>query len=309
MHRWPFFAFLAAASLSSACGGAPAPRPLPVTQASEELVLPRRTSHEGHAYARLVLRFIGIEHAPARELVRDMLVTHGLVDQATVDRDGLVILGWYMDHGRIEARVTNEVTADRAADRVTVTFRVHEGEIFRVRALDVYEALDGKRAPALGWVPKLRPGDIFRRMELITSLDAVRTTYHDLGYAYADVVPKIVTDSAAHQVSIEVPVARGPLTFIERVRIAGHHATSEATIRGELLFKEGDRYSDKALLDSKQRLLDTEWFESIALSMTDGSAVGKVVISVEVTERPASKLPKVAGRATPTIAHPRADGS
>ena len=248
----------------------------------------RKVSWNGHVFSRLELRFEGNESAPADALARDLDVVHGLVERDYLARDALVIAAWYYDHGYADVHV-DPPDVRAAGDTVIVTFRIREGGVYTIAALDCYEDLgSGKRAVPLGWKTTLGPGARFARRELLDSTRAMEVTYRDLGFAYVDARTATELDKASHRISIVIPVLRGPFTRFQALVFVGNKTIPEATLRKEVLVTEGDPYHETKLMNSRQRLLDTGWFLRVDVWTKKAQKEDEVVVTFELDERPQS---------------------
>lgn len=254
----------------------------PTAPPSNDVSLTRPVRYEGLDYRRLRLRFVDAEHLRAGAIAHELQIVHGRVDGDLLHYDELVVLGWYFDHGYVAAKVAS--TAIGAGDTLTVTFTVVEGSVYRVRSLEVLEG----GAPALGWKPPLQAGDVFSRIALARALDRVRRTYRDLGYAYMTAAPETSIDTTRNELTIRVPVERGPVVTFETIDVVGLHTIALPTVLAQLLVAPGDRYHETKLEDSKKRLLETAWFTRVDLATHQGSTPDKIRLSVEVDERPSS---------------------
>jgi outer membrane protein insertion porin family len=276
--------------LLCACGrpSAVAPRPTAVNEVS----VARAVLYDGARYKTLRLRFIGNEHAESTALARELTITHGLVDRELLDHDKLLIASFYYDRAYLDVSITESVTT--SADAVTVTFTIREGSPYHVRSIAAWEDISGKRTDPIAWSNKLRPGDLFRRAELLHSLDVMRTAYQDLGYASVEANPDFDYDQQSHELTIRVPVTRGPVTYFEQIDIVGEGKLAQDVIRKELLVKVGDRFSMSALIASKKKLIDSAWFTQVDFATFPGTTKDRIRLSVEVAERPASSPGEVA---------------
>lgn len=79
----------------------------------------------------------------------------------------------------------------------------------------------------------------------------------------------------------------GPVVVIERIVVDGNRSTAERLIRRALPVHEGDvlRAGDPRLGAAKYKVLALGYFREVDLSLSKGSARGKVVLSVHVVER------------------------
>jgi hypothetical protein len=79
----------------------------------------------------------------------------------------------------------------------------------------------------------------------------------------------------------------GPVIMIESIEIMGNTATQTELIRRALPIQPGDilHASDSRLRDTRFKVLALGYFRDVALAMRKGSARGRVVIEIHVSER------------------------
>jgi outer membrane protein assembly factor BamA len=266
------------------------PRPVAAKPSFEELVIHGYVHVGTQTLTRLKLRFFGAAHVKATELAKDFaLLKYRDLESDVLERDALWVTAWYYDHGYLEVNVTHEAEVD--GTEAIVTYRVREGSQYKLRGLDVVEAIDGKLYPPIGWKAPLGKGDVFSRTAMAEALAAMRTAYADLGYAYVEADPESTLDLEKHEVSLVVRVVRGKLQFLEDVNIVGNKKIATEVLRQELLVKPMDRYNETALLQSKQKLLDTGWFVRVDVSTKKGTNADRTIVTFEVEEtRPGTAL-------------------
>lgn len=200
----------------------------------------------------------------------------------------------YYDRGYLTMRVGTpriELTPDRRF--IDITIPVAEGPRFRIGRLRVVEQDDeGNEVEPLGGRRRVReliaaePGDWFSRTALGQSLLSVTRHYRDAGYAHVDVQPETDLDLERNVVDLAIVVRRGPLTRIERINVRGNTKTRDSVIRREIRIAEGDLYSQTQLEQSRAFIQALGYFERVELSESDGSAPDRIVVNVEVAERP-----------------------
>lgn len=276
------------ASLMACAKPAVAPSPPTVN----EISFKRPVEYGGKRYQRLRIELAGADHLRAGEIVRDLRVMFGVVDPEILEYDRLVLNAWYYDHGFVAVKVSDVVSIH--GDEVVVTFTIREGEVYRVRALDVFEDVEGKRAPPLGWKNTVHAGDVFQRAVVIRAMDDVRRAYHDLGYAYVEANPESTVDPEKHEISLRVAIRRGPHTTFEAIDVTGASKIPLAAIRNEIAVHVGEPYSETKLEQTKKNLEASAWFETVAIATFDGSSKDRIRVSIEVKERASTSLGEVA---------------
>ncbi len=268
------------------------------------------TEHDQVSVRRVT--FIGNEHITTEELRSVMFIGNpgllafgsgGPFRQDAFERDIAVISALYYDRGFLQVSVNTPrimLTPDRSGIEVSVT--INEGPRFKIRQLRVYERgpdgrevepLEGRRA--LRMMVRAQSGDYFNRAELLADLDSIRTLYKDAGYANVTADPETQINPDTRQVDVVVPVVRGPLVHFERIEFRGNTKTRDRVIRRELEIEEGGLYSETGLERSRRRVTALGYFERVDFSTEQGSAPDKMIVYVDVTERPTGTFQVGAG--------------
>ncbi|HVW24308.1 MAG TPA: outer membrane protein assembly factor BamA [Polyangiaceae bacterium] len=223
--------------------------------------------------------------------------------QDAFERDIAVISALYYDRGYLSVQISTPrvmLTPDRNGIEVSIT--IDEGPRFKIRQFRVYEKgpddrevepLEGRRH--LRNMVRAKPGDYFNRAELLEDLNAIRTMYHDAGYANVEANPETKLDPDTHEVDVIVPIVRGPIVYFERIEISGNTKTRDKVIRREMEIEEGKKYSESLLERSRQRITALGYFERVDISTSEGSAPDKLKAIVEVSERPTGTFQVGAG--------------
>jgi len=282
-----------------------------IPQKNNEVTVRFKIEEHGQVSVRRIT-FIGNEHISDEEL-REVMFTGqsgffafgsgGPFRQDAFERDIAVISALYYDRGFLSVTINTPrimLTPDRNGIEVSIT--IDEGPRYRIRQLRVYErGPDGNEVEPIGGRRNLRmmvrtkSGDYFNRAELLEDLQAIRTLYRDHGYAKVEASPQTRLDPERREVDIEVPVVRGPLVYFERIEVRGNSKTRDKVVRRELEVAEGDLFNETKLEESRKRITALGFFERVDISQEDGSAPDKMVVYIEVSERPTGTFQVGAG--------------
>jgi outer membrane protein insertion porin family len=258
------------------------------------------------------ITFIGNEHVPAAE-IRDTMQTGnggffafgsgGPYRQDVFERDVLMLSATYYDKGYLSVQIgTPRVMLTPDREGIDIELTIHEGPRYKIRQLRIYERdNEGKEVEPLGGRQALRSmigeqsGDYFNRAELIKELQAVRTLYRDAGFANVEAEPETELDPIHDQVDIVVPIRRGPPVRIERIQVKGNTKTRDKVIRREVVLEEGHLYSESGQEQSKRRITALGYFDRVDISTEQGSSPDKIIVNIEVTEKPTGTFQVGAG--------------
>ncbi|HUG37404.1 MAG TPA: outer membrane protein assembly factor BamA, partial [Candidatus Limnocylindrales bacterium] len=217
---------------------------------------------------------------------RQYWVLRGTLQRQKLDEDLDRITQFYADHGYIQARVESATTqVDRNRARVTIRIAVGAGPQFKVGGVDV----TGNQVLPVEEIRrriKLATGDVFSRSKLRDSVKAIQDLYGVIGRASVDVNPNTIQDSANRLVNITFEINEGPEVFVERINIAGNTRSQEKILRREIPMNEGDLFTTAKLVRARQKLTNLGYFESVRATTTPGSTKDKIVVNIEVTEKP-----------------------
>ena len=216
---------------------------------------------------------------------RQYWILRGTVQRQRLDEDVDRILQTYNDHGYIQARVeSHDVTVDREKARVTINIVVVEGSQHHVASVGFTGVTLVPESEVRRQV-KLKAGDVFSRSALRDSVKSIEDLYSNIGRASAEVNPKLDVQPES-KITILFEVNEGPTVYVERINIAGNVRSQDKILRRELQMAEGEIFTLRKLQRSKQRLTNLGYFEKVEVNTAPGSDKTKIVVNIDVTERP-----------------------
>ena len=217
---------------------------------------------------------------------RQFFILRGTVQRQKLEEDAERIVTFYNDNGYIQARVeSTDTQVDRQNARVTIKIVVVEGPQFKVGGVDI----TGNNVLPIEEIRRrvlFKPDDIYSRSKLRESVKAITDVYGTIGRASADVDPQIALDVPNRKVNITFQIAEGPEVFVERINISGNTRSQEKILRREIPMHEGDLFTTQKLERAKQKLRNLNYFEKVETKTTPGSSKDKIVVNIEVTEKP-----------------------
>jgi outer membrane protein insertion porin family len=216
---------------------------------------------------------------------RQYWVLRGTVQRQRLDEDVERIVGLYNDHGYVQARVeSHDITVDREKARVTIEIVVVEGAQYRVGDITI-NGLTMLPETEVRRQLKFKTGSVFSRTGLRESVQSVTDLYSTIGRASADIVPH--TDQTPdNRINITLDVTEGPEVYVERININGNVRSQDKILRRELPMVEGDLFTLQKLQRARQKLVNLGYFESVNATTVPGTDKSKIIVNIDVTERP-----------------------
>jgi outer membrane protein insertion porin family len=213
----------------------------------------------------------------------------GVLKREEMNNDVERIKEILLNRGYLNAQVglpTVELSDDKKW--FAVTYPVTEGEPFTIgdigfRGNVVFED------PELRQGLKMKVGEIFQRQKLRDEITRLKDLYGSKGYAFADVVPNVIPNSAERTAAIILTVKEGELMQIRQINIHGNEKTKDNVIRREIRLDEQDVIDTPALKRSFQRLNNLNFFETVEI-LPEQVAPDKVDLNVKVKEKPTGQF-------------------
>lgn len=205
-------------------------------------------------------------------------------DRVEADRD--LIRRFYLKNGYADVQVVAALTEyDPDKKGFLVTFKIDEGQQYRVGSVDFQTSIPTLDAATLRSFSRVNVGSIYNAEALEKSVEEMQIEASRRGYAFAVVRPRGDRNFEQHTVSIVFAVDEGPRTYIERINIRGNTRTRDYVIRREFDLSEGDAYN-RALVDrAERRLKNLDFFKSVKIVTEPGSSTDRIILIVDLEEK------------------------
>ena len=199
---------------------------------------------------------------------------------------------FYLTQGYADFRVVQalaELTPDRKD--FVITYVVEEGPRYKFGTVEADSALrDFPNAKVLQ-LAKIKPGGWFNAKEVEDSVTNLNEAAGALGYAFADINPAYDRDAEKRLMNLTIKVTPTPRVYVERIDVTGNTSTRDKVIRREFRINEGDAFNALKVKRSQDRLQSLGYFqEKLEIKQTEGSAPDRVVLGVNVEEKPTGQL-------------------
>jgi outer membrane protein insertion porin family len=205
-------------------------------------------------------------------------------DRVEADRD--LIRRFYLKNGYADVQVVAVLSEyDPERKGFTVTFKIEEGQQYRVGSIDVRSNIRSLDPSGLRSYLRMGVGSVYNAEALEKSVEDISVEASRRGYAFANVRPQGDRNFENHTVAITLLIDEGQRTYVERINIRGNTRTREYVIRREFDISEGDAYN-RALVDrAERRLKNLDYFKSIKISNEPGSSPDRVILNVDIEEK------------------------
>jgi outer membrane protein insertion porin family len=249
---------------------------------------------EGDKVRIRAIRFVGnqaYEDGTLKDLMKtsergfwSWITSSGDLNRDDLNQDVARLTAFYHNNGYIEARVADPVI-EHEESWITITIKIDEGAQYRVGEVRMTGDLIRPAEELLE--PLTIPETEFYSREVVRNdVLTLSDLYADEGYAYADIAPAIERREADREVDLAFRIDKKNQVYFERIRISGNTKTRDKVIRRELRVVEGGLYSGQDLKRGIRNLRRLDFFEDIKVNTRRGSADDRMVLDIDVTEKP-----------------------
>jgi len=212
------------------------------------------------------------------------VTSSGDLNRDNLEQDIARLSAFYHNNGFVQARV-GEPQVEFKDKWIDITIKIDEGPRFKVGTVDISGDLVLPKEALLEKV-KIAKETYYNREILRDDVLVLTDLYSDEGYAYADIAPRIETDSDNLKVNITLVVDKGKQVYFEKIIIGGNTKTRDKVIRRQLRVYEQEVYSGRRLKRGINNLYRIDYFEDIKVNTEKGSSDDKMILKVDVTEKP-----------------------
>ncbi|TES88009.1 MAG: outer membrane protein assembly factor BamA [Desulfobacteraceae bacterium] len=212
------------------------------------------------------------------------MTSSGDLNREDLDQDVAKLSAFYYNNGYIQAKV-GEPQIEYKGNRIDIKIKIDEGPRFRVGKVDITGDLVLPEKELLEKL-KITNETYYNREVVRNDILAITDLYSDEGYAYAEISPRIEKNIEELMVNIVYVVEKGNQVYFERIIIGGNTKTRDKVIRRELKVYEQELYSGLRLKRSVRNLYRLDFFEDIKVNTVKGSDDEKMILKIDVTEKP-----------------------
>lgn len=213
----------------------------------------------------------GVEFSGAREFDKEVLTKamrdiglaeSRIFDRALVERAEQELKRQYLSRGMYGVEITTTVTPIER-NRVNVSFAVNEGEVARIRQINIIgnkAFSDGALRSVLslrtpGWFTWYSKADQYSRQKLTGDIEALRSFYLNRGYLEMQVESTQVSISPdKRDIYITLNIKEGERFTVADVNLEGEMLGQEEELKALVQLKSGDVYSGEKLTESVMKI-------------------------------------------------------
>ncbi len=217
-------------------------------------------------------------------------------DEDRLSYDQELLRNYYFSQGYADFKII-DATSELANDKSNffVTFTVEEGARYKVAGSEIISHIKHLDSSVLNKAITFDNGDWYDANEVKRSVEKMTELLGDLQYAFVDIRPDIRKNREDATLEVVFVINETPRVFVERINVNGNIRTLDKVLRREMEVVEGDPFNRSKLSKSERNLKNLNFFESVDMKVSQGSAPDKTVIDIDVQEKSTGELSIGAG--------------
>jgi outer membrane protein insertion porin family len=212
------------------------------------------------------------------------LTSSGELNREDLNQDVTKLAAFYHNNGYIDAKV-GEPVIEFSDNWIYITIKIEEGSQFRVGKIDLTGDLVQPKEKLIEQL-KIREEEYYNREVVRNDVLLLTDICADVGYAYAEVMPRIDEDRKNLIVNITYAIDKKKKVYFDKILIGGNSKTRDKVIRRQLKVYEKELYNGKGLKGGVRSLYRTDYFEDIKVNTQKGGAEDQMTLKVDVAEKP-----------------------
>lgn len=223
----------------------------------------------------------------------------GSYKQDKFDHDVQVLQYAYFNEGYLQVKVDRpqvSVTPDKKG--IYITIRIDEGVRFKVGSVDFAGDLLFERDDLNNSI-EIKNSGWYVHETMLKDLRALTAKYGDLGYAYANIIPRNRLREKDREVDITFEIDKGNKVYFHKINVVGNSRTRDKVVRRELQIREGELYNETRKRESYDNVKRLGYFEEVNFnSSTPVEGADLMDIDIVVKERNTGTIQVGAGYST-----------
>ncbi|MBU1056300.1 MAG: outer membrane protein assembly factor BamA [Proteobacteria bacterium] len=224
------------------------------------------------------------------------ITSAGDLNREDLIQDTVKLSAFYHNNGFVQAKI-GEPQVNIKESGIDIKIKIDEGPQFKVGKIKIKGDLILPEEKLIENI-KINKEKYYNRQVLQSDILVLTDLYTNEGYAYAEVVPDIDPDKDKLQVNINYIINKGKQIYFEEITIEGNTKTRDKVIRRELKVYEQELYSGAKLKKSMRNLKRLDFFKDVKINNLKGSTDDKMLLKVDVEEKPTGSFTFGAGYGT-----------
>lgn len=220
-------------------------------------------------------------------------------DEDRLNFDQELLREFYLSQGYADFQILSSVAElSKDKENFLITMTVDEGVRYRFNDSDFVSGIRNFDPSVLSDFIRYKKGKWYDANKVKQTVRDMTDKLGDLQYAFVDIRPDVRKNKQDRTIDISYDISETPRVFVERINVNGNIRTLDKVLRREMELAEADPFSRTKLARSERKVRNLNFFESVDVKVSPGSAPDRTVVDVNVQEKSTGELSIGAGFST-----------
>lgn len=224
------------------------------------------------------------------------LSSSGSFKQEAFERDIQVMKFLYWNLGYVKVKIDRPlvtVTPDKKS--IYITYHIEEGDQYSIGEVDFAGDVLFPKSELYSAI-KIKDNGVFAIDVMQKDIADLQAKYGDLGYAFANVIPRYSFLEKEKKVDLVFEFEKGNKVYFGSINVVGNTKTRDKVVRRELKILEGELYNETRKRTSKENVQRLGFFDEVEFkTSTLPEKPDELNIDIVVKERNTGQLQLTAG--------------
>ena len=212
-------------------------------------------------------------------------------DEDRIRYDQQLLQQFYLRNGFLDFKVTDvKGVFTQNREYYSVKYTVDEGNQYKIGKVTIDNPFPDIPDKDLTKVLKVSAKDVYNIDEIEATMDSLRSTVADHGYAFIGVEPITDKHDDTRTVDIKFKINKTNRIYINNINLLGNVRTFDNVIEHHLPMREGDPFSLQTIETARQNLMRTRYFKDVQMVPTRLADANMMNLDVKVEEQPTGEL-------------------
>ena len=218
-------------------------------------------------------------------------------DEDRILYDTELLRNHYLDNGFLDFKIESyNAKMDLTQSNFYVTYNISEGKRYKVGNIEITSEIPDIDITPLKKELLIQSGDFYNDPRAKATIAQMSEKLGERGFAFIDIDILKKPGQEEGVVDITFNIKNSRRAFINKIDIKNNTRTYDRVIRKQLNFDEQDIYNSSKIASSKQKLMETGFFENVTLTpISVLNTPDKININVDVIEKSTGELSLGAG--------------
>jgi outer membrane protein insertion porin family len=210
--------------------------------------------------------------------------------EGKLDYDIELLQNFYINKGYVDFEVKSSVKLTRTKDAFLINYTINEGQQYNFSEINFEISDVDINKKSLVKLNRIKNGSSFDQRRISKLVEEIDIYLSNNGFNFIEPIPIINRNDTELTMDVEIQLQKTNKIFVERIEVEGNSTTLDEVIRLQFDFVEGDPFNRRKILKAVDKIRGLGYFSNVETNTREGSSPEKIIVEVNLTEKPTGSL-------------------